>query len=74
MGNGIAHVAAAAGFRVVLADVEDAAPKFGIRDEVEFVLREADRLRTIYPRITVVPLLYRVEDDLLYQLRADATP
>lgn len=53
---------------------EDAAPKFGIRDEVEFVLREADRLRAIYPRITVVPLLYRVEDDLLYQLQADATP
>src|SRR5687768_14252244 len=50
---------------------EEAAPKFGIRDEVEFVLREADRLRTIYPRITVVPLLYKVEDDLLYQLRAD---
>jgi carbonic anhydrase len=52
---------------------EDAAPKFGIRDEVEFVLREAERLRGIYPRITVVPLLYRVEDDLLYQLRPDAT-
>jgi carbonic anhydrase len=51
---------------------EDAAPKFGIRDEVEFVLREAERLRAIYPRITVVPLLYRVEDDLLYQLRPDA--
>ncbi|MDB4877668.1 MAG: carbonic anhydrase [Gemmatimonadetes bacterium] len=48
---------------------EDSAPKFGIRDEVEFVLREAERLRDIYPRIHVVPLLYRVEDDLLYQLR-----
>jgi len=48
---------------------EDCAPKFGIRDEVEFVLSEAERLRAIYPRITIVPLLYRVEDDLLYQLR-----
>jgi len=48
---------------------EDCAPKFGIRDEVEFVVREAERLRSIYPRITIVPLLYRVEDDLLYQLR-----
>jgi carbonic anhydrase len=47
---------------------EDCAPKFGIRDEVDFVLHEADRLRKIYPRITIVPLLYRVEDDLLYQL------
>ena len=51
---------------------EDSAPKFGIHDEVEFVLREADRLRAIYPRITVVPLLYRVENDLLYQLVGDA--
>jgi carbonic anhydrase len=49
---------------------EDSAPKFGMRDEVEFVVREAERLRVIYPRIAVVPLLYRVEDDLLYQLRA----
>jgi carbonic anhydrase len=47
----------------------DSAPKFGIRDEVDFVMREADRLRGIYPAIMVAPLLYRVEDDLLYQLR-----
>jgi carbonic anhydrase len=53
---------------------EDSAPKFGMSDEVEFVLREASRLRAIYPRITVVPLLYRVEDDLLYQLRPDEPP
>lgn len=50
---------------------ENSAPKFGIRDEVEFVLREAERLRAIYPRIAIVPLLYRVEDDLLYQIRPD---
>ena len=50
---------------------EDSAPKFGIRNEVDFVLKEADRLRKIYPRISVVPLLYRVEDDLLYQLRPE---
>jgi carbonic anhydrase len=48
---------------------EDSAPKFGIRDEVDFVLKEAARLRSIYPRIDIVPLLYRVEDDLLYQLK-----
>ena len=51
---------------------EDSAPKFGITDEVDFVLREAERLRAIYPRIAVVPLLYRVEDDMLYQLRPEA--
>jgi carbonic anhydrase len=50
---------------------EDSAPKFGISDEVEFVLGEAERLRAIYPRIAIAPLLYRVEDDLLYQLRPD---
>ena len=44
-------------------------PKFGIRDEIEFVMAEAERLRWLYPRIEVAPLLYRVEDDLLYQLR-----
>jgi len=53
---------------------EESAPKFGIRDEVDFVLREAERLRAIYPRIAIAPLLYRVEDDLLYQLREDAPP
>src|SRR5678815_4386587 len=36
----------------------ESAPKFGIRDEVDFVMHEAQRLREIYPRITVVPLLY----------------
>ena len=48
---------------------EDSAPKFGMRDEVDFVLKEAARLRAIYPRIEIAPLLYRVEDDLLYQLK-----
>jgi carbonic anhydrase len=44
-------------------------PKFGISDEVEFVMDEAARLRELYPKINVVPLLYRLEDDLLYQLK-----
>ena len=44
-------------------------PKFGIDDEIDFVMREAERLRGLYPKIHVVPLLYRVEDDLLYQLK-----
>jgi len=43
-------------------------PKFGISDEVDFVMDEVARLRELYPKITVVPLLYRVEDDRLYQL------
>ena len=44
-------------------------PKFGIDDEIGFVVEEAERLRWLYPKIEVAPLLYRVEDDLLYQLR-----
>ncbi|MEO7998569.1 MAG: carbonic anhydrase [Gemmatimonadaceae bacterium] len=45
-------------------------PKFAMDDEIEFVMKEAERLRGLYPKISVVPLLYRVEDDLLYQLKA----
>jgi carbonic anhydrase len=44
-------------------------PKFGISDEIDFVMQEADRMRTLYPKIEVAPLLYQVEDNLLYQLR-----
>ena len=46
----------------------ESAPKFGIKDEVGFVQQESARLRGIYPRIFVAPLLYRVEDDRLYQI------
>ena len=49
----------------------DSIPKFAIDDEIDFVLREAARLRELYPKITVAPLLYRVEDDLLYQVATD---
>jgi carbonic anhydrase len=48
----------------------ESAPKFGIRDEIEFVLEEAARLRAIYPKILIAPLLYRIDDDLLYQVCA----
>ena len=42
------------------------APMFEIGNEVDFVLSEAKRLRLRYPKIQVAPLLYRVEDNLLY--------
>jgi len=42
------------------------APIFEIGDEVDFVLAEARRLRARYPRIPVAPMLYRMEDGLLY--------
>jgi carbonic anhydrase len=44
------------------------APFFEIEDEVEFVLLESQRLRDRYPKVKVVPLLYKVEDGLLYQI------
>lgn len=45
------------------------APMFEIGNEVDFVLSEAKRLRLRYPKIQVAPLLYRVEDNLLYQVK-----
>jgi carbonic anhydrase len=45
------------------------APLFEIGNEIDFVLSEAVRLRHKYPKILVAPMLYRVEDNLLYLLR-----
>lgn len=41
-------------------------PMFEIGNEVDFVLSEAKRLRLRYPKIGIAPLIYRVEDNLLY--------
>jgi carbonic anhydrase len=45
------------------------APMFEIGNEIDFILSETKRLRLRYPRIQVAPLLYKVEDNLLYQIR-----
>lgn len=42
------------------------APLVEIENEVEFVVSEAKRLRLRFPKIPIAPLLYRVEDHLLY--------
>lgn len=42
------------------------APMFEIGNEVDFVLSESQRLRMRYPKIQVAPMIYRVEDHLLY--------
>ena len=44
-------------------------PMFEIGNEVDFVLSEAKRLRLRYPKIQVAPLMYKVEDNLLYQVK-----
>jgi carbonic anhydrase len=45
------------------------APMFEIGNEIDFVLSETQRLRSRYPKIQVAPLLYKVEDNLLYQVK-----
>jgi carbonic anhydrase len=45
------------------------APMFEIGNEVDFTLSEVKRLRLRYPKILVAPLLYRVEDNLLYLIQ-----
>jgi carbonic anhydrase len=42
------------------------APMFEIGNEVDFVLSEAKRLKLRYPKITITPMIYKVEDNLLY--------
>ncbi len=45
------------------------APMFEIGNEVDFILSEVKRLRLRYPKIQVAPLMYQVEDNLLYLIR-----
>ena len=42
------------------------APMYEIEDPVDFVASEAQRMRGRYPTLTIAPLLYKLEDDLLY--------
>jgi carbonic anhydrase len=42
------------------------APMYEIGGEIDFVLSETIRLRRRYPKITIAPLLYLVEDNKLY--------
>jgi carbonic anhydrase len=45
------------------------APMFEIGNEIDFVLSETKRLRLRYPKIQIAPLMYRVEDNLLYLIQ-----
>jgi carbonic anhydrase len=51
-----------------LAQFTAYATHYEIGDPIEFVLTEAARLRRIYPRLMVAPLLYTVENDRLVQI------
>jgi carbonic anhydrase len=41
-------------------------PRFEIENEVEFILSETKRLRKLYPKIQIAPMMYLVEDNQLY--------
>lgn len=45
------------------------APLFEIGNEIDFALSEVRRLRDRYPKVLIAPLLYNVEDNLLYCIR-----
>jgi carbonic anhydrase len=45
------------------------APMFEIGNEIDFIMSETKRLRLSFPKIQVAPLIYRVEDNLLYFIR-----
>ncbi len=45
------------------------APMYEIDNEIDFVAMEALRLRTKYPKVLVAPMLYKIEDNLLYLVR-----
>lgn len=42
------------------------APLFEISNEVDFLQNEAKRLRVRYPKVLIVPMFYRTEDNNLY--------
>lgn len=44
------------------------APFFEIGNEKEFILSEAKRLRIVYPKIQIAPMLYLMEDNKIYLL------
>jgi carbonic anhydrase len=53
------------------AHFDEYVSEYEIGDAVEFVVEEANRLKTAYPALLVAPLLYRVEDDRLLQIADD---
>lgn len=46
-------------------------PFFEIGNEIDFLLNEAAHLRRRYPKVVVAPLMYRLEDGLVYVLKED---
>ena len=49
------------------------APMFEIGNAVDFILSEAIRLRQIYPKIRIAPMMYNVNDNRIYLIKEPAT-
>ncbi len=47
------------------------APMFEINNEIDFTLSETLRLRSRYPKVRIAPMIYKVEDNLLYLIKED---
>lgn len=45
------------------------APMYEIGNEIDFLLSEAARLRSRYPKILVAPLFYRIEDNNFHLIK-----
>jgi len=48
--------------RLAIRHFNNKSLEFGIKDEIDFTLKEVKRLRKLYPGITIVPLIYQIED------------
>ena len=48
---------------------EESVPKFGIGNEIDFILSETIRLRKVYHKIPIAPKMYLVEDNRLYLIK-----
>lgn len=48
-------------------------PTHEIGAEIDFVVAEARRLRALYPKVIVAPMIYRVEDDTICAVRESGT-
>lgn len=45
--------------------------KFEINNEISFILSQTKRLRSQYPKIKIVPMMYLVEDNEIYFIKED---
>ncbi|GAB6283474.1 MAG: carbonic anhydrase [Ignavibacterium sp.] len=47
------------------------APMFEINNEIDFILSESKRLRNRYPKIQIAPMIYKIENNLLYLINEE---